>query len=233
MPTLKWPVYAGRRQGASDRIDRDLFDDHCEHLVVVERGSGEVVGTYRLLLPEAAQRLGRLYSEGEFDLQRLSALRGRMLELGRSCVRSDHRSGAVIMLLWAGIGSLLAGSDARFLIGCVSVPMSDGGTMAANLYRRLASEYLAGERLRVWPRQRLDIERLENGDPVTIPALVKGYLRAGAMLLGEPHVDAQFGCADFPMMLDLNDLESRYQRRFSGARAVQSPSDRGSAVQMV
>ncbi len=233
---LRWEIFAGEL-GASlcsaDRIDRDRFDEQCEHLVVVERASGDVVGTYRLLLPQAAARLGCLYSEAEFDLQRLSAIRGRMVELGRSCVRADHRSGAAIMLLWAGIGSLLASTGVRFLIGCASVPMRDGGAMAANLYRRLASEHLAAEAMRVWPRQRLPIERFAPGEAAPIPALIKGYLRAGAVLLGEPHVDTEFGCADFPMMLDLLELDTRYQRRFSSTRAARGEAVQATGIQMV
>lgn len=216
---LRWQVFAGELGAALDAptgIDRDAFDPYCEHLVVVDRDSGEVVGTYRLLMPGAAQRLGRLYSDGEFRLTRLDGLRSRMVELGRSCVRADYRSGGVMMLLWSGLGALLARSELRYLIGCVSVSMADGGAFAASLYRELAARHLAGEALRVWPRERLELERHAPLAGLVVPPLVKGYLRAGASLLGEPHVDAQFNCADFPMMLDLDGLKARYQRRFVG-----------------
>ena len=214
---LRWQVFAGElgaALGSPAGIDRDIFDPCCEHLVAIDRDSGDVVGTYRLLMPGAARRLGCLYSDGEFWLTRLDALRPRMVELGRSCVRADHRSGGVMMLLWSGLGALLARSECRYLIGCVSVPMADGGGFAANLYRELAARHLADDTLRVWPRKRLEVERHPPLAGVVPPPLVKGYLRAGACLLGEPHVDAQFNCADFPMMLDLAGLKARYQRRF-------------------
>jgi len=214
---LRWQVFAGELGAAlpsQGGLDHDIFDPHCEHLVAVDRASDQVVGTYRLLMPAAARRLGGLYTDSEFDLTRLEALRPRMVELGRSCVHPDYRSGGVMMLLWSGLGALLADFELRYLIGCVSVSMEDGGQRAASLYRQLEGSRLVDESRRVWPRERLAVERFGNGPEVAPPPLFKGYLRAGAVLLGEPHVDTLFDCADFPMMLDLDGLKLRYQRRF-------------------
>jgi len=201
-------------QAAAGGIDRDIFDPYCRHLVVRDTTRDEVVGTYRLLLPEQARTLGCLYSDGEFWLTRLNPLRDGIVELGRACVHPAWRSGAAIMLLWSGIGALLAGSGHRHLLGCVSVPLADGGAAAANLYRSLSQHHLADETLRVWPRDRLPIEAHPVQDDAPVPALMKAYLRAGAQLLGEPHRDPAFGCADFPMMLRLDQLGARYRRRF-------------------
>ena len=223
---LRYRVFAeelGACLDPAQGIDCDVFDPYCQHLIVRDRASAAVVGTYRVLLPEQAAELGRLYSDGEFTLTRLHALRPSMVELGRSCVDADYRSGAVIMLLWSGLGALLAQSSARYLIGCVSVSIRDGGHFAASLYSRLARTHLSQESVRVWPRQRLEIERLDHRLEVVPPTLLKGYLRAGARLLGEPHVDAEFACADFPMMLDLGALQSRYRRRFASGLAEGAP----------
>jgi putative hemolysin len=92
--------------------------------------------------------------------------------------------------------------------------MADDGSFAATLYRQLARDHLADESMRVWPRDRLPVERFASLGHVPVPPLMKGYLRAGAKILGEPHRDASFGCADFPMLLSLERLERRYQRRF-------------------
>lgn len=215
---LRYRVFAvefGAALDSAQGLDRDVFDPYCEHLIVRHRETREVVGTYRLLLPEQAEEVGCLYSDGEFLLARLESLRPRMVELGRSCVHADYRSGATIMLLWSGLGTLLAAWRLRYLIGCVSVSIRDGGDFAASLYHSLARTHLADEPMRVWPRRRLPIERFDHRPEVVPPPLMKGYLRAGARLLGEPHVDASFACADFPMMLDLDALQSRYQRRFA------------------
>ena len=162
---LRYRVFAeelGACLDPAQGIDRDVFDPYCQHLIVRDRASAAVVGTYRVLLPEQAAELGRLYSDGEFTLTRLHALRPSMVELGRSCVDAGYRSGAVIMLLWSGLGALLAQSSARYLIGCVSVSIRDGGHFAASLYSRLARTHLSQESVRVWPRQRLEIERLDH-----------------------------------------------------------------------
>ncbi|MFA7503273.1 MAG: GNAT family N-acyltransferase [Burkholderiaceae bacterium] len=197
-------------------IERDAFDPYCEHLIARDLATGRTVGTYRVLLPERARELGCLYSEREFWLTRIDRLRPRMVELGRSCVAADYRNGTVIRLLWAGLAAFLGRHDVDYLIGCASVSLDDGGAEAAGLYRQLAVTHLADESFRVWPRRRLpvDAEAVGAMRPIEAPALIKAYLRAGAWLLGEPHHDEAFACADFPMMLELGALTERYRRRF-------------------
>lgn len=204
----------GARPTSRDALDRDPFDAHCRHLIVADTERDEVVGTYRVLMPEAARSLGCLYTEREFWLTRLAPVRDELVELGRSCVHPDYRTGVAIRLLWSGLSALLACTGHRYLIGCASVPAHDGGVAAANLYQALAATHLADETWRVWPRDRLAVEALADGQPARIPPLMKGYLRAGARLLGEPHRDAEFGCVDFPLLLNLDELNARYRRRF-------------------
>jgi putative hemolysin len=218
---LRWRVFAeecgARLTGDRPGLDRDPFDRFCEHLIVEDESIGEVVGTYRVLFPESARCAGGLYIETEFYVQRLEPVRGTIVELGRSCVHRDYRSGGAIMLLWAGLGELLAGTAYRYLIGCASVPGEHDGRYAASLWRRLWADHAAPEPLRVFPRRPLVAEPLAAGCEVVVPPLLKGYLRAGAMLLGEPHVDDAFGCVDVPVLLPLERLASRYARRFARA----------------
>ncbi|RZI96574.1 MAG: GNAT family N-acetyltransferase, partial [Rubrivivax sp.] len=101
---LRYEVFAGE-MGARLSTDVaghdvDLFDDFCEHLLVRDAASGQVIGTYRVLTPAQAKRVGSTYSDTEFDLTRLRTLRERMVELGRSCVHPEHRQGGVILALW-------------------------------------------------------------------------------------------------------------------------------------
>lgn len=215
---LRWRVFA-EEYGATlspdvPGLDRDPFDRFCEHLIVEDVASAEVVGTYRVLFPERARLAGGLYIETEFDVERLEPVRGAIVELGRSCVHPDYRTGGAIMLLWAGLGELLAGTSCRYLVGCASVSGAGEGRYAATLWRRLWVEHAAPERFRVSPKRPLRAEPLAGGCEAVVPPLLKGYLRAGAMLLGEPHVDPAFGCVDVPVMLPLERLETRYARRF-------------------
>ena len=215
---LRWQVFAeecGAVLGV-DRpgLDRDPFDGFCEHLIVEDQSISEVVGTYRVLFPDRAKLAGGLYIETEFFAERLAPVRDSLVELGRSCVHRDYRTGGTIMLLWAGLGELLAGGAGRYLIGCASVSGAEDGRYAASLWQRVWSDHAAPEAFRVRPRSPLRAPPLAGGCEVVVPPLLKGYLRAGAMLLGEPHVDSRFGCVDIPVMLPLDRMQSRYARRF-------------------
>jgi putative hemolysin len=194
--------------------DIDLYDPYCEHLLVRETESDRVVGTYRILSPDAARRVGLYYTENEFDLTRLQHLRGRMVEVGRSCIHPDYRGGAVIALLWAGLAEYMLGNKYEYLIGCASIPMTDGGHNAANVYKSVAAANLAPIEYRVFPKYPLPFEHLANGQSVAIPPLIKGYLRAGAWVCGEPAWDPDFNTADLMLLMPLSRLNQRHQRHF-------------------
>ncbi|HEX5373629.1 MAG TPA: GNAT family N-acyltransferase [Aquabacterium sp.] len=207
--------------GSPEGHDIDLFDPYCEHLLVrlVEEDGepGEVIGTYRVLTPEASRRIGGLYSETEFDLTRLRPLRGKMVELGRSCVHPDHRQGGVIMALWGALAEFMVRNDLDTMIGCASISMRDGGHVAASLWEQLRHTHLAPIDVQVRPRLPLPVDDLDRSLAVEPPALIKGYLRCGARILGAPAWDPDFNTADLPMMMRLADLPSRYRRHFLGA----------------
>ena len=196
--------------------DVDLYDPFCDHLLVRELGSGEVVGTYRILPPDAAQCVGSYYSEQEFDLTRLNFLRPRMAELGRSCVHPAHRSGGVIARLWLGLADYMTRYGYDYLVGCASIGMADGGHVAASVYRQLTANHLAPIEWRATPRHRLPVESLDEGQTVVLPPLIKGYARLGAMVCGEPAWDPDFNTADLLMLLPLAQLNRSYARRFIG-----------------
>ncbi len=218
---LRWNVFVDE-QGANPEsgrhgIEADRFDPYCEHLIVREMGSGLAVGTYRVLTADKARKLGGFYTEQEFDLSALVRHRDHIVEIGRSCVHPDYRSGVVISLLWAGLAGLIIGTDAKYVIGCASISMSDGGYEAASVYARLAADHLAPQDYRMVPRNPLALDGLEIDPSIKPPPLVKGYLRAGAEVAGPPAVDVEFGTADLPMLLTIDRLSPRYARHFIGA----------------
>jgi len=200
--------------------DVDVFDDFCEHLIVrtaSHQGEpGDVVGTYRVLTPSAARRAGSFYSDTEFDLTRLRPLRDRMVELGRSCVHPDHRSGGVILALWGALAQFMDRNGMETVIGCASVSMRDGGHCAASLWARLRQTHLAPIDCQVRPRVPLPVDDLEQGLDVEPPALIKGYLRLGAKVLGAPAWDPEFNTADLPLLTRVADIPARYLRHFMG-----------------
>ncbi len=195
-------------------LDQDEFDAYCDHLIVRDSGTLQVVGTYRLLGPNAARRRGRFYSEQEFDLGRLDHLRGRMAEAGRACIHPDYRSGGVIMLLWAGIAAFMEREKCDYLIGCASVSLADGGHDAAAIYHGLSESHLAPPEHHVIPHLPYPIRKPESGRQPKMPPLIKGYLRSGAWVCGEPAWDPYFNCADLFMLLPLAKLDSRYARHY-------------------
>jgi len=215
---LRWRVFAeelgARLASREPGIDQDIFDAHCRHLVARDDASGEVVGTYRILAPEGARRVGCYYSEGEFDLTRLRLLRPRMVEVGRSCIHAEYRNGTVIALLWAGLARYMLAHGHEYLAGCASMGMADGGHAAASAYARLSERHMAPIEYHVFPRCRLPLERLNARADGELPALVQGYLRAGAWICGEPAWDPDFNTADFFLLLPLANLSPRYARHF-------------------
>jgi putative hemolysin len=200
-------------------VEADAFDEFCDHLVVRDDRSGEVVGTYRMLPPDRAAEAGRLYSETEFDLAALRPLLPTLVETGRSCVHREHRSGAVVSLVWAGIARYMLLSGHRWLAGCASVPLADGGSLAAKVWDTVSAAHLAPEEYRVVPHQPWDPDQVARTACGPLPPLVKGYLRLGAWVCGRPAHDPDFDVADFFMLLDFERVDQRYLRFFLGAAA--------------
>ncbi len=215
---LRYRVFA-EEMGASlpfnaEGLDVDFFDAYCDHLIVRDTETLQVVGTYRVLPPEQAKIIGRLYSESEFDLARLQHLLPKTVEIGRSCVHEDYRSGGVIMALWAGLGSYMKEHGYEIMLGCASVPMGDGGHFAASLNRILQEKYLSDIEYRTFPKLPLPLDKLNSSLDVEPPPLLKGYLRVGAKICGEPAWDPDFNTADFLTMFRLSDISPKYAKHF-------------------
>ncbi|MBL0087424.1 MAG: GNAT family N-acetyltransferase [Ideonella sp.] len=222
---LRHRVFAGEMgarlsppAGTEPGLDVDLYDRFCEHLLVrsveTDDAPAQVVGTYRVLTPDAARLVGGLYTDNEFDLVRLARLRPRMAELGRSCTDAEWRTGAVILLLWSSLAEFMHRNGLDLMIGCASVPMRDGGHAAASLWHTLQQTHLAPIEEQVTPRLALPVDELRCDLAVEPPPLIKGYLKCGAKVLGAPAWDPDFGTADLPMMLRLSELPASYRRRF-------------------
>ena len=218
---LRWQVFAAEMGARLDTpqpgLDVDRYDPHCEHLLVRQAATGEVVGTYRLLGADAARRLGGYYIEQEFELGRLEAGRGRLLELGRCCVRADHRRGAVIALLWSGLADYLRTRPHDHLIGCASIALRDPAFDAAAIWQSLRDTHLGPAAWRATPRRPLPLPlrpAVPGAPPPALPPLLRGYLRAGAQLCGAPALDPDFHTADLPMLLAMTRLNPAHARHF-------------------
>jgi putative hemolysin len=221
--------------GAVDGRDADRFDEFCDHLLVREDNSGELVGCYRMLPPSGAVAAGGLYTATEFDIAALEPLRASLVEMGRAVVREDHRNGGVVLLMWAGILAYLDRCGYDYVTGCVSVPVlgPDEDTLGSQIrgvrdfvLRRHAAP--APYTVRPYRPVTIDGKGLDDIAPpsrVAVPPLMRGYLRLGAQVCGDPAHDPDFGVGDFLALLDKRRADTRYLRRLRSVSAASEMAD--------
>jgi putative hemolysin len=209
--------FGARLDGAELGLDRDHYDIHCLHIGVRDLQSGQLVATTRLLDHQAAAGLGGYYSEEEFALHGLAGLEGPLLEIGRTCVDGAYRNGATIAVLWGELAEILNEGGYRYLMGCASISMQDGGIQARAIMQRLRERYLCTEHLRAEPRHPLPQLDLPGNVIAEMPPLLKAYMRLGAKICGEPCWDRDFQVADVFILLKRDELCPRYARHFKAA----------------
>ncbi len=207
------------------RRDRDAFDAVADHLIVLDhdlgRGPEAVVGTYRLIRRAAAARIGRFYSAAEYDISRLVALPGEILELGRSCVQRNYRSGATLQLLWRGIAAYIFQHRVDLMFGCASLPGTDLEALAPTL-TYLHANHLAPEALRprALPDRFVAMDRLGSDTldmraaQADLPPLVKGYLRVGGFVGEGAVLDPQFNTTDVCVVVKTDQVTAKYHKHY-------------------
>jgi putative hemolysin len=214
---LRFEVFAGemgaRLPSATGGLDCDRLDAHCDHLLVRETASRAVVGTYRLLPAARVAAAGGWYCAEEFEVEALLPHYARIVEAGRACVARPYRSGLVIALLWSGLLRYVHAHRATDIIGCASLGSEDGGHVAASVCRRMLRDHLSEPAWRVRPRRAFVLEGWRDVADAPLPPLLKGYLRLGAEVCGEPAWDPAFRSADLLVRLDLTRANPRYVDR--------------------
>ncbi|TSE01004.1 GNAT family N-acetyltransferase [Skermania sp. ID1734] len=207
--------------------DVDRFDGFCDHLLVRDNATDEFVGCYRMLGPDQAGRAGGYYTATEFDITALDAQANRIVEMGRACVRPAHRNGSVLTLMWAGILRYIELTGYHWVMGCVSVPMQTTQIDVPGQNVRGVRDYLLSRHAtakRVRPYRPVSVNGVALDD-IAAPAkpdispLLRGYLRLGASICGEPAHDPDFGVADFVALLGYHEVNQRYLQRLQQAAA--------------
>lgn len=192
----------GLVQSYDTGLDADAFDAVCEHLIVTEDDTNQVVGTYRMQTGLRAREGLGYYSEREFDFTPFEAARAQIVELGRACIHQRHRNFAVLNLLWKGIAGYAKSQGARYLLGCSSLTSQDaaaGLAAYANLGRHLAP----GPWLTVPRPEFACIAATPEASVPRIPRLLSAYLAVGARICGAPALDREFRTIDFLTWLDI------------------------------
>lgn len=210
---------------AAAEREYDSFDDYCDHLLVFDENRGDgarsVVGTYRLMRREAAARCGRFYSADEYDISKLLAYPGGILEVGRSCVDRNHRNGATMQLLWRGIATYVFYHDIDILFGCASLPGIEPASLALPL-SYLYHHHLAPRSLRPLARPErytamnsLPPDAIDHKEALrALPPLIKGYLRLGGAIGEGAVVDENFGTTDVCIVVKTDMVTEKYHRHY-------------------
>ena len=204
----------GLEQSYATGLDEDPFDAVCDHLIVEQLPSANIVGTYRLQTGHKAAGHVGYYCAQEFEFQIFEPLRAEMIELGRACVHPQHRNLVVLGLLWKGIADYARQRGARYLFGCSSITSQDPA-VGASAYADLCRKHLASPPWRTTPLPEYDcpLDHLCAEAP-KIPKLLRAYLSLGAKICGPPALDRQFKTIDFLTLLDLETLPPLARQKF-------------------
>jgi putative hemolysin len=214
---------------ARSERDKDVYDTVADHLLVVDHALGEgpesVVGVYRLIQREGAHRVGHFYSSDEYDIGRIEAIPGHILELGRSCVDNGYRNRSVMQLMWRGIAAYVFLHKIELMFGCASLPGVDPDALAGELtylyYHHLAP---AAIRPRALAHRYIEMRRMER-DQIDaraalnrLPPLIKGYLRLGGFVGDGAVIDPQFNTTDVAVVVQTDLVTDKYYKHYERQR---------------
>lgn len=214
------------------QLERDKFDPHFDHLMLLDKKRGEtvsdsIVGVYRLLRDDQMGEIGQFYTEDEYDLSVLKQSGRKLLELGRSCLKADYRGGTAMFVLWNGLADYVTRHGIEILFGTASFHGTDLDALTEPLsilhHRHLAPEEL---RVRALKQHYTNMNRrpLEDLDRraamLAVPALIKGYLRLGGFVGEGAYVDQTFNTTDVCLVMDTKRLSKTQQKIYVGGRDV-------------
>ena len=208
-------------------IDSDRFDKTCDHLIIIDKRNNRIVGTYRL---QSSLHTKKWYTATEFHMRQIKRLPGNKLELGRACVHPQYRNGVTIALLWEGISAYMEASESNYLFGCSSIKTQDHDEIQ-EIYHYLKHHGHITEAHRVRPKSKFQVPGFKKGQPKRkgiahnydlnltkdkIPSLLASYLKIGAKVCGSPALDKSFKCIDFLTLVNVQDINKSYNRKFRG-----------------
>lgn len=226
---LRYQIFAnemGAELDVEDDIDVDRYDAFCEHLIIRREDNGMIVGNTRLLTEEQAVNAGGYYTQSEFAMDAILAYPGRRIEMGRTCVHPDYRSGVVVQTLLGGIIQYMYHNQYDMIFGCASIPWEDNGHLVYHSMEQIRQKYFIEEALRMTPLS--PVPARQPGDAegrLRFPPLLKAYLSLGCDACGEPSWDPAFQTADVPILLRLENLNRRYCRKFLDRDSVEINRD--------
>lgn len=207
----------GLQESYENKMDEDIYDQYCDHLIVLENKTNQVIGTYRVQDNESAEKGEGFYTANEFKIDMLpNNILSDAFELGRACIDKDHRNGRVLFLLWRGLAKYMMLLNKRYLFGCCSIT-SQNPAEGLSYYTHLKEEgYLHEDYL-------IDVEKeyvceisskTSFSGEVKIPQLFRLYLDIGCKVCSPPALDKQFKTIDFLILLDLETISEQTRALF-------------------
>lgn len=198
--------------------DADRFDQQCDHLLVIHKETGDVIGTYRMQTSEMAYAGDRFYTELEFDLRHMPAqILQNSVEVGRACIHRDHRNGSVLYLLWKGLALYLTYHNKSTLFGCCSVE-NRSPEVGRWLMNYLQNKRYVLDGFKIIPKPGFECFsrsfEYDSHPDIEIPVLFQKYLDMGAKVCSLPAIDRRFGTIDYMMILNIEHLDERVYKFF-------------------
>lgn len=209
--------YTPKFPQAEQGLDVDVFDAHCDHLLLTDHRSNQIVGSYRVIPPSVAQRIGHLYCESLFDLSPLAHIRHSIVEIDRSCIDKPYRNGSTILLMWKMIFAYVQQHKFEYIMGCSSQSIDDGGQAVFALNERLKKHHHFSSEFEIKALKPVELDASQGTKRVAIPPILKGYLNLGAKVCSEPAYDALFNTADYLTLLRVSEMKTNYLNRFQRA----------------
>ncbi|ADP70925.1 putative hemolysin [Rhodomicrobium vannielii ATCC 17100] len=231
--------------------DEDQYDPICDHLLVIDKAvertakrpwpkRSKVVGTYRVLLQDVAEKNLGFYTQGEYDIAPLVERKRathKFMELGRSCVLKPYRNKRTVELLWQGLWNYIREQRANVMIGCASFPGTDPKEHALALsflhhFSRAPEDWLVSAHpdikvdMNMIPKEEINAKEALKG----MPPLIKGYLRLGCYIGDGAVVDKQFGTTDVLIVLPMEAIDQRYFSHFGAPDETPAQGRKGRAV---
>lgn len=208
----------GLQRSQENELDIDEYDSQCDHLLVVERDTDQVIGTYRLQTYKTAKKHKGFYTGDEFKLSVLpDDIFNKSVEVGRACIHKDHRNGRVLYLLWRGIAEYMQFTESRYLFGCCSITSTDpkeGWAHMAFLHRKgLVHDEYDIDTKPGYNCPEIDVDE-DDWKDITLPQLFRLYIDLGAKILSKPALDKEFKTIDFLILVDVKKLDERSRALF-------------------
>lgn len=114
---LRWLAFRGSDR---DGLDADRFDDACHHILVEDARTGQLVCCFRMLELGNGSEIERSYSAQYYDLEKLRAFDGRMVEMGRFCIHPEHHDPDILRVAWGAMTAFVDDHGVDMLFGCSS-----------------------------------------------------------------------------------------------------------------